>query len=1129
MQSIFEQMKAISNVYTILARTAMTLLVAVLATTAWAQTDVATEAALNSAIAAGEESNIRLTADITLNDYIQIGQSGTQVVTLDLNGHTLKRNLSEVDANGHVIEVFTNGTLTLKDGSGNDSGQITGGRANNGGGICNYGTLNFEGGTISACYAGETGGGIKNNSGATLNMSGGAVSGCYGQDCGGIYNADGGTLNITGGSINGNTSGAGGGGVVNYGTAYISGGIITGNHATTRGGGIWSNGTLNMTGGNISGNRADIEGGGIYNSGTLNMEGDVAVKDNPISNIYLTSGKKINVTGPITSGENSIGISMESIGVFTSRYDSSGTNANPFFSDTANSLTQTSGNEYAIMSDGYYECSWNGSKVVRTRKDIPTDVNLIYLSEIQSGGILPSDGYWYVAKGQVNISGKTAFLPGTVNLILLDGAEVTFSKSLIIGLEATLNIFCQSYGSRMGKLIAYGEKDEDMGSAGIGGGEGAMAGTINIHGGHIIATGGFDSAGIGGGNENESGFKAITIYDGIVNATGADYGSGIGYGDDNHNNPNNHVPGTIDIYGGFVVATGGKYGAGIGGGEGIANGPIRIYGGDITAQGGENGAGIGCGDKISGIEPIYFFGQEILEITINGGTVRATGGAKGAGIGGGRGFPTHYYDTGNADIQVTVNDGTVTARGGAGGAGIGAGSSGYGANVFINGGKTYAYGNNHSAGIGSGDDSDAMTGGNCTITGGYVYAEGNGKGAGIGGGEFGIGANVSITGGIVEAIAGDEASEKNVGAIGGYDSYAEHPEGTLEIGNKMKVTAGTSANATQPIPLLSMPVSACHFYRFARVEPCDHPEASVVINDISTHTPTSCAYCILNGTAENHTFGSYGECGICHLVKLGDDTDNSSSIEHWNGEAKAVFLSNRTLYKDGTWNTLCLPFALSAEQMAASPLAEATVKTLSSASLDKNTGTLTLNFSEPQNEIVAGTPYIVKWSDAGENVSNPLFRNVTINNANSPIETEDAAFVGTYSPVSIPADGDKTKLYFDTGNTLSYPNAAMNINAFRAWIQLPGVADSCLGNVNGDQQINVTDVTTLVDYILGNECSVFFPDNADVTADGEINVTDVTALVDIILHGSNDIQSVVVNTGDDSITYNGDGSSADGR
>ena len=323
MQSIFEQMKAISNVYTILARTAMTLLVAVLATTAWAQTDVATEAALNSAIAAGEESNIRLTADITLNDYIQIGQSGTQVVTLDLNGHTLKRNLSEVDANGHVIEVFTNGTLTLKDGSGNDSGQITGGRSNNGGGICNYGTLNFEGGTISACYAGETGGGIKNNSGATLNMSGGAVSGCYGQDCGGIYNADGGTLNITGGSINGNTSGAGGGGVVNYGTAYISGGIITGNHATTRGGGIWSNGTLNMTGGNISGNRADIEGGGIYNSGTLNMEGDVAVKDNPISNIYLTSGKKINVTGAITSGENSIGISMESIGVFTSRYDSS--------------------------------------------------------------------------------------------------------------------------------------------------------------------------------------------------------------------------------------------------------------------------------------------------------------------------------------------------------------------------------------------------------------------------------------------------------------------------------------------------------------------------------------------------------------------------------------------------------------------------------------------------------------------------------------------------------------------------------------------------------------------------------------------------------------------------------------
>ena len=50
-----------------------------------------------------------------------------------------------------------------------------------------------------------------------------------------------------------------------------------------------------------------------------------------------------------------------------------------------------------------------------------------------------------------------------------------------------------------------------------------------------------------------------------------------------------------------------------------------------------------------------------------------------------------------------------------------------------------------------------------------------------------------------------------------------------------------------------------------------------------------------------------------------------------------------------------------------------------------------------------------------------------------------------------------------------------------------------------------------------------------MTGDDEINVTDVTALVDIILHGNNDIQSVVVNIGDDTITYNSDGSSTESR
>ena len=36
-------------------------------------------------------------------------------------------------------------------------------------------------------------------------------------------------------------------------------------------------------------------------------------------------------------------------------------------------------------------------------------------------------------------------------------------------------------------------------------------------------------------------------------------------------------------------------------------------------------------------------------------------------------------------------------------------------------------------------------------------------------------------------------------------------------------------------------------------------------------------------------------------------------------------LTNRTLYKDGEWNTICLPFSLDATQLAESPLAGASI------------------------------------------------------------------------------------------------------------------------------------------------------------------------------------------------------------
>lgn len=57
---------------------------------------------------------------------------------------------------------------------------------------------------------------------------------------------------------------------------------------------------------------------------------------------------------------------------------------------------------------------------------------------------------------------------------------------------------------------------------------------------------------------------------------------------------------------------------------------------------------------------------------------------------------------------------------------------------------------------------------------------------------------------------------------------------------------------------------------------------------------------------------------------------------------------------------------------------------------------------------------------------------------------------------------------------------------------------SLTGDINKDWQVNISDVTALVDYILGKDTS-YNAKTCDVNADNEVNISDVTSLVDIIL------------------------------
>lgn len=60
-----------------------------------------------------------------------------------------------------------------------------------------------------------------------------------------------------------------------------------------------------------------------------------------------------------------------------------------------------------------------------------------------------------------------------------------------------------------------------------------------------------------------------------------------------------------------------------------------------------------------------------------------------------------------------------------------------------------------------------------------------------------------------------------------------------------------------------------------------------------------------------------------------------------------------------------------------------------------------------------------------------------------------------------------------------------------------------LGDVNVDGFVNISDVTQMIDYLLGSEVSIFKEANADLNGDGRVTIGDVTALIDMLLSTGN--------------------------
>ena len=634
-----------------------------------------------------------------------------------------------------------------------------------------------------------------------------------------------------------------------------------------------------------------------------------------------------------------------------------------------------------------------------------------------------------------------------------------------------------------GNLIIYGGKitakggdgsSDGEGGTGIGGGNLGDAGNIKIYGGTVEAWGGRTSAGIGGGEGLRSG--SIEIYDGNVIAHGGESGAGIGsgiYAQDI----------TVTINGGIVKAYGNDGGAGIGSGKGSGmtyrSGIININGGEVYAYGSDDAAGIGGGNDVNG-----------ADVTITGGYVYAKGDGNGAGIGSGC---EGIWDGGKQGGRFTMTGGEVYAYGGEDAAGIGGGEDADGGTVTISGGYVYAKGSYGGAGIGGGEGGD---GGNVTITGGTVHASaGSGE---TGNRAIGPGKGDDAYGSLTIGDSVMVYSERKAAAVERHDmcwyrtdvhvELCTHPDHTYTVSgtgvndthteqctycttpfepeqhtfvNGVCTVCGVEETTETHIVSYYLPNNSEYgeptVYQYIKGETITLPTTSddnvpSNLTFAGWHVGTPAEHESIVKQPEEQLLAAGTEYTVdtdvsfaarydyIHIT-LNNEAHNGEMLARYNGkQAQDVTLKDRTLYRNGSWNTLCLPFDINAFE--GSPLEGATVKTLSSTSFDN--GTLTLNFSDKVTSIEAGKPYIVKWETSQENITDPVFNGVTISNTLNPVATTAAegvtvTFAGAYSPMFIGMER-KNMLYLGPDNALYYPTGKMTIGSCRSHFRLQGIA-----------------------------------------------------------------------------------------
>ena len=183
--------------------------------------------------------------------------------------------------------------------------------------------------------------------------------------------------------------------------------------------------------------------------------------------------------------------------------------------------------------------------------------------------------------------------------------------------------------------------------------------------------------------------------------------------------------------------------------------------------------------------------------------------------------------------------------------------------------------------------------------------------------------------------------------------------------------------------------------------------------------------------------------------------DNYDLINNYHGKTVDVTLSSRTYRKNGTWQTICLPFDV---ELVGSPLEGADVRIPESVNVVRNC--LIVNCFNPVNKIEAGVPYIIRWESAGEDIVNPTFYNVVIDENEHPISLydDDVAFQCIYSYFATSPDPTYSSYYYVAGSPALAPiSNGCELLSFDAYFLVDETLNGTIQGVainTGDMSVN---------------------------------------------------------------------------